>query len=77
MQGRRNWIFKMPKPKKQKTFKLKRCPKCDSDDVGIVIGEIGMWECKKCGHKGTEFKQEELNEEEFMKYLDEKGEGVA
>ncbi len=67
----------MTKSKKQKTFKLRRCPKCDSDNVGVVIGENGMWECKKCGYKGKEIKEEELGEEEFMKHLDEKGEVVA
>ena len=67
----------MSKPKKQKTFKLRRCPKCDTDDVVVIIGEIRMWKCKKCGYKGKEIKEKELSEEEFMKYLDEKGEGVA
>ncbi len=69
----------MPKSKKQKTkiFKIRKCPKCDSDDVGVVIGKIGIWECKKCAHKGKEFKEEELSEGEFMKYLDEKDEEVA
>jgi len=65
-------MFKMPKSKKQKTFKLRRCPKCDSDDVGVVIGEIGIWECRKCGYKGKEIEEEELSENEFMKYLGEK-----
>ncbi len=65
------------KEKKGKTFKLRKCPKCNSDDVKIVIGEIGVWECKKCGYKGEEINVEELGEDEFMKYLDEKGEEVA
>lgn len=65
------------KSKKQKTFKIRRCPKCDSDDVEVVIGEKGIWECKKCGYKGKEIKQEELSEDEFMKHLDKKGEEVA
>ena len=56
--------------KSSKIFKLRRCPKCDSDDVEVVIGEIGMWKCKKCGYKGKEIKEEELSEEDFMKYLD-------
>ena len=76
-----DWILKgekeSSKKKTEKIFKLRRCPKCDSDDVEVVIGEIGMWECKKCGYKGEEIKEEELSEEEFMKYLDSKGEGVA
>ena len=65
-----------------KTFKIKRCPKCSSDDVGVVLtGEEGRkakeWECKKCKWKGENVKEEELDEEEFMKYLDERGEEVA
>ena len=65
------------KEKKGKTFKIRECPKCGSDDVAVVIGEIGMWECKKCGWKGIDIVQKELTEEEFMKYLDDKGEEVA
>lgn len=63
--------------KSEKTFKLRKCPKCDGDNVEVVIGEAGMWKCKKCGHKGREFKEEELTEAEFMEYLDNKGEEVA
>ena len=63
--------------KKGKTFKIRKCPKCDSDDVAVVMGEVGMWECKKCGWKGIEISEKELTEDEFMKYLDEKGEEVA
>lgn len=56
-----------------KTFKLRKCPKCDSDDVAVVVGEEtkGKWQCNKCGWKGADVKKQELNEEEFMKYLDE------
>ena len=65
-----------------KTFKLKRCPKCKSDEVGVVVGgEEGKgskgWECKKCKWKGNDIKEDELSEEEFMKYLDDKGEEVS
>jgi len=75
-----DWILKGgKKPKKNtgKTFKIRKCPKCGSDEVGVVIGEVGMWECRKCKNKGKDFKEEELTEEEFMKYLDEKHEEVA
>ena len=65
------------KKKKEKTFKIKECPKCGSDDVGVVIGEVGVWECKKCGWKGVDVVEKELTEDELMKYMDEKGEGVA
>jgi len=68
--------------KASKTFKVRECPKCKSDEVGVVLtGEEGKkareWECKKCGWIGTNIDEKELTEDEFMKYLDEKGEEVA
>ena len=67
-----------------KTFNLRQCPKCDSDDVGIVLSNSDSeegggreWECHKCGWKGPDINEKELTENEFMKYLDEKGEEVA
>jgi ribosomal protein L37AE/L43A len=63
--------------KSGKTFKIRECPKCGSDGVAVVIGEVGMWECKKCRWKGVGVVEKELTENEFMKYLDEKGEEVA
>lgn len=76
------WILKgdeeVPKKKKKgKTFKVRECPECGSDDVGVVIGEVGVWECRKCSWKGSNVNEKELDEEDFMKYLDEKGEDVA
>jgi len=68
---------KVEKKKSSKTFNIRECPKCKSDDVGVVIGEVGTWQCRKCGHKGKDFIEKELTEDEFMKYLDEKGEAVA
>ena len=65
-----------------KIFKIRKCPKCDSDDVAVVIGGGGEgkgskgWQCKKCGWKGEDVNKQELNEDEMMKYLDEKGEEV-
>ncbi|MCW8966209.1 MAG: hypothetical protein OQK82_05940 [Candidatus Pacearchaeota archaeon] len=66
-----------------KTFKIRKCPKCSSDDVGIVLSNSDAeegggkeWECRKCKWKGANIKEEELSEEEFLKYLDEKGEPV-
>jgi hypothetical protein len=77
-----DWILNgeeetVKKKKKGKTFNLRRCPKCDSDELSVVIGEIGSWECRKCKWKGTDVKLDELDEEEFMKYLDDKGEDVS
>jgi ribosomal protein L37AE/L43A len=75
------WILKgdkKPEKKTQKIFKIRKCPECGSDDVGVVVGEDakGMWECKSCEWKGTDVQKQELNEDEMMKYLDEKGEEV-
>jgi hypothetical protein len=57
---------------KGKTFKIKKCPKCGSNDVGVVLGEeegrgSGEWECKKCKWKGRDIKIEEVGEDEFLK----------
>ena len=75
-----------------KTFKVKKCPECGSYDVNVVLSEqevgdedeesssgksAGDWECKKCKWNGKDVEEEELTEDEFMKYLDEKGEEVA
>jgi hypothetical protein len=75
--------IKTKKPK-GKTFKIRICPKCKSYDVGIVLSESDSedgggkeWECRKCKWNGTDIKEKELTEDEFMKYLDEKGESVA
>ena len=66
-----------PKKKKGKTFKVRRCPECGSDEVGVKIGEVGVWECRKCEFSGRDVKESEYTEDEFMVYLDEKGEEVA
>ena len=65
-------------------FKIKECPKCKSDDVGVVLsgsdseeGGGREWECHKCKWAGANIIEKELTEDEFMKYLDEKGEEVA
>lgn len=64
---------------KSKTFRVRECPKCKGDDVAVVIGQDTKdeWECKSCGWKGKNILSKELSEEEFMKYLDDKGEEVA
>jgi hypothetical protein len=39
--------------------------------------EIGEWECKKCKWHGKKVEEKEVTEDEFMKYLDSKGEEVS
>jgi len=70
--------------KKGKTFKIRECPKCKSDDVGLVLSESDSeegggkeWECRKCKWKGINVLEKELTEDELMKYMDEKGEEIA
>ena len=70
--------------KKGKTFKIRECPECGSDDVGLVLSNSDAeegggkeWECHKCKWVGGKVNEKELTEDEFMKYLDEKGEEVA
>ena len=74
------------KKKKEKTFKIRECPKCGSDDVSIVLsnsdsedapGTDGEWQCNKCGWKGFDIKEMELTEDELMEYMDKKGEEIA
>ena len=78
-----DWILKGwkktdKKKGKEKTFKIKECPKCKSDEVGVIItgeecrGGKCDWECRKCKWVGTNIVEKELTEDEFMKYLDEK-----
>ncbi len=72
---------KKSKNKDGKTFKIRVCPECGTDDVSVVLtGEdvknSGEWECHKCKWVGKEIEEKELTEDEFMKYLDEKGEEV-
>jgi len=74
------------KKKDSKAFKIKVCPKCGSDSVAITLSNLDseeesntgkQWECKKCKWTGTSIKDKALSEDEFMKYLDDKGEEVA
>ncbi len=74
--------IKSKKKAEGKTFKIRKCPKCGSNKVNVVLtGEEGKgtreWECKKCKWHGKNIEEDELTEDEFMKYLDEQGEEVA
>ena len=64
------------KAKKGRTFKMRLCPECGSDDVGVVLGQEegkgnGEWECHKCKWKGAEVKTKEVSEDEFLNFLEE------
>ena len=68
--------------KKGKTFNIKECPDCGSDEVGILLGgEEGKgskgWQCRKCKWEGSNVVEKELTEDELMVYMDKKGEEVA
>lgn len=57
---------------KGKMFRIRKCPKCGSADVHVVlVGEEGKradnWECGKCGWKGKDVKIYEISEEELLK----------
>jgi ribosomal protein S27AE len=61
--------------KKEKgVFKLRLCPKCGSDEVVIATSKERSkeWECKKCKWVGANIKEKNVNEDEFMEYLDKK-----
>lgn len=79
-------ISSTKKSKEGKIFKIRVCPKCGSDNVGLVLSNLDseeesntgkVWECKSCKWRGMDIKIKELDEDEMMKYLDEKGEEVA
>ena len=60
-----------------KTFKIRKCPKCRSTNVNVVLtGEEGRgsqgWECKKCKWTGKNIETEEVSEDEFLKMGEEK-----
>lgn len=75
-----------PAKEKGKTFKIKVCPKCGSDDVAITLSNLDseeesntgkQWECKKCKWIGVNIKDKLLTEDELMAHLDKRGEEVA
>lgn len=65
------------KKKPGKTYKLRVCPKCGSDDVGVMlVGQEGKradnWECKKCKWNGKDIAEKEISEDDFLKRAEEK-----
>jgi len=74
------------KKKEGKTFKIRECPKCGSDEIGLVLSNSDAeedsntgknWECHRCKWTGSDVIEKDLTEDELMKYLDDKNEGVA
>jgi hypothetical protein len=70
--------------KEEKTFRVRECPECGSDNVGIVLSNSDAeegggreWQCHKCKWVGRDINEKELTEDEFMKYLDDKEEPVS
>ena len=60
------------KKKEGKKYKVKKCPKCGSTEVHIVlVGEEGKkpenWECRACKWKGRNIEEKEMSEDEFLK----------
>jgi len=58
--------------KKGKMYKVRKCPKCGSSDVSVVlVGEEGKkadkWQCGKCKWVGRDINIEEISEDDFLK----------
>jgi DNA-directed RNA polymerase subunit M/transcription elongation factor TFIIS len=77
---------KVEKKEKVKKFKIRVCPKCGDDNVGVALSNLDseeesntgkQWECRKCKWKGENVKEKDLTEDELMEHLDRKGEEVA
>jgi transcription elongation factor Elf1 len=74
-----DWILKgkkkpTEKKKEGKKYKVKKCPKCGSTEVSIVlVGEEGKkadsWVCRACMWKGSDIKEGEMSEDEFLEHL--------
>jgi len=78
-----DWILKgkdkpSEKKPKEKTFKIKKCQKCKSNDISVLLGieegkGKGEWQCKKCNWQGRNPLEEEIGGDEFLEYLENKG----
>jgi len=64
------------KSSSKKTYKIRICPVCKSDDVKVVVGEEakGLWFCNGCKWKGKGIEEKIVSEEEFLSYLEKKEE---
>ena len=41
-------------------MRVKFCPKCGSEEINMVSGWFGMWECRKCKFRGAVFPEKEV-----------------
>jgi len=49
-------------------MRVKFCPRCKSKEIKLVVGgNIGLWECKKCGYRGSIFPEKEIKVNEEKK----------
>lgn len=47
---------------------IKFCPKCGSENIKLVAGgNVGMYECKSCGFRGSIFPEATENERSKIK----------
>jgi len=56
--------------KKEGEFRVKICPNCKGSDVNVVIGEVGMWKCKKCEWKGSDIDEKSVSEDEYLELIE-------
>ena len=65
--------------KQKKAYKIKICPKCKSNNVGIVLSgndyeeesNTGReWECRKCKWRGKDIVEKGLTDAEFINHLE-------
>ena len=56
--------------KKEGEFRIKICHDCKGSDVNVVIGEVGMWKCKKCEWKGSDIDEKSVSEDEYLELIE-------
>lgn len=56
----------------KKKYKLKKCPKCGSNSVSVVIGEIGLWQCMSCTWDGENIETVKVTEKEYLIFSEQK-----
>lgn len=66
------------KENQEKIFRIKKCPVCKSENVSVVLGneegkKADVWNCRKCGWKGKNIAEQELNEDELLRLGGEDG----